>query len=642
MNNQRSLKILQHNVRTWHLHRFALYNIYRHIDPDLIILNSHGNTDAQRIKLYNYTVLQTNLQQTQHDGAAIAVRNSIPFQRVHGLSRETLAVEVGLEFDSVVVATLYNPPRRNNLPTQDILRLANLNKPMIILADFNARHRFLGTADTNAAGAQLHRIRQANKLNLLGPEFPTFYGYRNPSTPDRVFGNNLFAFNTHFTPGPPTTSDHLPIVATISVEPIQIPIAPRFAYRRADWARYQDLLQTYEGGNLEGEVVSKIDEEWDRLLEAITTARDATTPVMRHRRLPPIYITPTIRRLRRQLAQLIEQLRLNINYALNYRKYIQLGSTLREEYRTGLTATWNSLVSRVDLEDPKDFWTQISRMRGTNRFSPTKDLKDEQGRRLLTDYDKTTAFRRRLTRTFQISDAENQQFNEVVERAITNHVTTQEHLLIPQPTVPQETPPGTPQMTPGMVKDIIISFKDRAPGPSTITRSMLLHLPPAIIQVMTRLYNYSLASGYFPLPFKKAKVVMVPKQGKNLTQIENHRPISLLEVPGKIFEKYLNQRLMLSLETEDLLQPLQHGFRRGRGTATAIALATEFVAHALSHGGMANIVLRDVRGAFDKVWHLGLKNRLLSLQCHPNIVRLLSHFLDDRTGYSNTLTLPIL
>ena len=32
---------------------------------------------------------------------------------------------------------------------------------------------------------------------------------------------------------------------------------------------------------------------------------------------------------------------------------------------------------------------------------------------------------------------------------------------------------------------------------------------------------------------------MVPKQAKDLTMVENYRPISLLEVPGKAFEKII-------------------------------------------------------------------------------------------------------
>ena len=66
--------------------------------------------------------------------------------------------------------------------------------------------------------------------------------------------------------------------------------------------------------------------------------------------------------------------------------------------------------------------------------------------------------------------------------------------------------------------------------------------------------------------------------------------------------------------------------------AHAIAMATETltVHHASEY--RCNLVFRDVSKAFDKVWHLGLKYKILHLRLPGLIERVLCDFLEDRTA----------
>ena len=43
-------------------------------------------------------------------------------------------------------------------------------------------------------------------------------------------------------------------------------------------------------------------------------------------------------------------------------------------------------------------------------------------------------------------------------------------------------------------------------------------------------------------------------------------------------------------------------------------------------------MLRDVKSAFDRVWHFGLKYKLLGLGLPHCVTRMLYSFLDDRTA----------
>ena len=126
---------------------------------------------------------------------------------------------------------------------------------------------------------------------------------------------------------------------------------------------------------------------------------------------------------------------------------------------------------------------------------------------------------------------------------------------------------------------------------------------------------------------------MIPKGNKPTTEPANYRPsISLLEVPGKILEKIIHQRLRTDLELNTILPTTPHGFRSNRGTDTALALTTEKIAHAAGNNMRCCVVLRDVSKAFDKVWHYGLKYKLNNIGLPLIVSKILCNFLDNRTA----------
>ena len=149
---------------------------------------------------------------------------------------------------------------------------------------------------------------------------------------------------------------------------------------------------------------------------------------------------------------------------------------------------------------------------------------------------------------------------------------------------------------------------------------------------LLEIFNAALSAGYFPSPFNGAVMRMIPKAGKVPTRPENYRPISLLEVPGKTLERVVARQLRHHLEETNGLHPEQYGFRRGRGTAHAIAVATETLGLHLAFNDRCNLTLRDVSKAFDKVWHQGLQFKLLHLGLPGPVEHLLCNFLEGRSA----------
>jgi hypothetical protein len=128
-----------------------------------------------------------------------------------------------------------------------------------------------------------------------------------------------------------------------------------------------------------------------------------------------------------------------------------------------------------------------------------------------------------------------------------------------------------------------------------------------------------------------ATTVMIPKPGKDPTNPFPYRPISLLNIAGKVFEKILSTRLKNFLESNNLLPPEQFGFRSERSTINPIL---EFHTDTTRHANLKEhtlAVFLDIERAFDRVWHDGVAQKLIKIPINPNFIQLIHSFLSNRT-----------
>ena len=243
------LRIVQHNVLHWDRRKYDLSNTYRQLDPDIILINSHGLPNDARLTIPGYRVHLTNLSNEQHDGVAIAVKSRLRHRVDDDFISETLAVELDTSDGPVAVATSYLPPRRPYLPHPDFLRLFRRRLPLLFAGDLNARHPDLGTRPANQVGNDLVDYLRRQTARRLGPTFPTYYGPLSRTSPDIVLTNPSNHFNHHITPGPLTSSDHIPIIIDMSTSPILIPTRLYHSFHTTDWTAFTtdtDLQMTDE------------------------------------------------------------------------------------------------------------------------------------------------------------------------------------------------------------------------------------------------------------------------------------------------------------------------------------------------------------------------------------------------------------
>ena len=76
-----------------------------------------------------------------------------------------------------------------------------------------------------------------------------------------------------------------------------------------------------------------------------------------------------------------------------------------------------------------------------------------------------------------------------------------------------------------------------------ISPKMLQMCAQEITPNLTRIFNLSLSLGEFPDKLKIAKIIPIFK-GESKLETGNYRPISLLPIVGKIFEKIVHARVL--------------------------------------------------------------------------------------------------
>ena len=118
----------------------------------------------------------------------------------------------------------------------------------------------------------------------------------------------------------------------------------------------------------------------------------------------------------------------------------------------------------------------------------------------------------------------------------------------------------------------------------------------------TYLLNLSLTSSRVPNAWKKATITPLYKSG-DMTQCNNYRPISILPLPGKVIEKIVHKRLSEFLETNNVLNKNQGGFRKNQSTMNTTVKFLNTIYKAINNKQISIATFIDFSKAFDTVPH---------------------------------------
>ncbi|KAK4324575.1 hypothetical protein Pmani_004786 [Petrolisthes manimaculis] len=205
---------------------------------------------------------------------------------------------------------------------------------------------------------------------------------------------------------------------------------------------------------------------------------------------------------------------------------------------------------------------------------------------------------------------------------------------------PSRAPPSLPVVAGGKLTSFSLSEAEvrsslsaleevKAVGPDGVSPRVLRRCSKELTSPLTKLFRAILHHNQWPRLWKTSHVVPVHKKGSR-SEVTNYQPVSLLSVISKVLEGIITQRLTTHLEEQYLLSERQFGFRKGRSAADLNLLLVNEWSDALDQGRPTAVLALDIVGAFDRVWHPALVERLYAAGLSGGALKLLRHYLLER------------
>lgn len=171
---------------------------------------------------------------------------------------------------------------------------------------------------------------------------------------------------------------------------------------------------------------------------------------------------------------------------------------------------------------------------------------------------------------------------------------------------------------------------NKAPGIDKIRVKDIKQVKKKISPVLAKFINMCIDKGEYPNILKKSIIRPIYKQGSHL-DYGNYRPVAILSVINKITEKVIVNQISRYLEQNNVISDAQHGFRRGRSTATALAQFTDYVNNSLNEGKFVAALFIDYKKAFDTLDHEVLIKAMDECGIRGPISRWIRCYLQNRT-----------
>ena len=184
--------------------------------------------------------------------------------------------------------------------------------------------------------------------------------------------------------------------------------------------------------------------------------------------------------------------------------------------------------------------------------------------------------------------------------------------------------------TQGIVKILEELKPGKSAGPDNIPIWILKEYAMLIAPVLQVICTQSYQTGILPSDWLTANIVPVYKKGDKSSPT-NYRPISLTSVCCKTMEHIIYHSIMDHLNTYNIINPIQHGFRPGLSCQTQLILLIEEILRAMDQNYQVDLIMLDFSKAFDTVAHNKLLLKLEHLGIQSNTYSWIQTWLTNRT-----------
>lgn len=180
-----------------------------------------------------------------------------------------------------------------------------------------------------------------------------------------------------------------------------------------------------------------------------------------------------------------------------------------------------------------------------------------------------------------------------------------------------------------LIMDILRNIKTKVFGSDDLNITLILLCCPVILRPLTHIINTCIENSYFPLKWKQANVVPLPKVDSP-TDFSQLRSISILPTLSKVLEKIMELQMVTFLTANNIIPRIQSGFRAGYSCSTALSNVTDDIIRGLDCNRATILILLDFTKAFDMLNHEVLLSILNYVGFSDVSLQLVLSFLSNR------------
>ena len=561
-----------------------------------------------------------------HGGVCLYYNVNLPITNRSNMTdiEETIVAEIKLKRKKIFFILSYHSPNKNSAieeetycnKMQALFDNINKEKPsaIILTGDFNARSPLFWREETieNSFGKKLSNFMLFNQMDQIIQE-PTHFPRENIETCiDLILTDqpNLFVHSSVIQ-SPDSNCKHHIINGTIN---FSIPCPPPYkrklwSYSKANEDKIKESLnainwiQFFENKSLD-DMIESFNKTFLDIMKCsipnkIMTINDKEAP----------WITPEVKQAIKKNHRVYSQWkragkpidRKNTVKAVNNetdRKIENAKANYHKELEQKLANSKNSNI----------FWSVVNRLVGNKKMPKIPPILENNT--FITSFkEKANLFNEYFAA--QCNPIENDSvlpfFHALTENKLTE--------------IKIET---------SQISSIISKLNSKkAHGHDDIAINMLKLAKDEITYPLKLILDKCIQTGKYPSLWKKANVQPVHKKNSRQDKT-NYRPISLLPIFSKIFEKILFDAIYKHLISNDLLSKHQSGFRPGDSTVNQLLAITHSIFESFEEGCETRALFLDISKAFDKVWYDGLIFKLRQNGIDGKPLELLTDYLSNR------------
>ena len=633
--NKDNLSVAHWNLNSVSVHDFeklrslqAFNSVYQF---DIIclsetFLDSSFSSDDIDLSIEGYNIIRADHPvNIKRGGVCVYYRETLPLKvlNIYQLT-ECLVLEIVCENKKCILACLYRSPSQSSdefdtflIKFEDMIELIFDFDPniVLILGDFNAKLSSWKIDDNDTLeGISINDITSSYGLTQIISD-PTHILPNSSSCIDLIFCNQTnMITNYGVLPSLHTNCHHQIIFANLN---FNISIPPPYErhiwhYNKADIVSIRRALELFDWNQTFQNIdVNKQVEIFNSTILNIFKNYVPNEKIIVNEKDPP-WITQTIKYRISQIHKLYDSFIYNGKRNADYESVIVATNNLNQLINNSKSEYYNRLSSKLSNTNtsPKAYWTILKSIFSNKKIPKIPPLFVNNN--VISNFqDKATLFNSHFAKQCSILN-NNSNLPEQINTSIfsLSSVNLKDDKLL------------------SLIRSLDAS---KSHGHDNISIRMIKICDVSIVKPLMIIFRNCLKEGIFPSCWKKANITPIHKKGDKC-DISNYRPISVLPISGKLFEKLIYSDLYNYLSSNDILDTNQSGFRSGDSCTNQLISITHEIFKAFDSNPTLEVrgVFLDISKAFDRVWHEGLVWKLKSCGIQGEVLKILQSFLNNR------------